>query len=50
MRETTFKITIAKVKAKKFMKFLLTLPLIILGTGSYCKGVWNELSNQRSEK
>jgi glycosyltransferase involved in cell wall biosynthesis len=38
------------IKAKKLMKFLLTLPLIIFGTGSYCKGVWNELSNQKSER
>ena len=41
--------TIRAIKAQKFMKFLLTLPLIILGTGSYCKGVWSELSNQISE-
>ncbi len=42
--------TIRAIKAKKFLKFLLTSPLIILGTSSYCKGVWNELSDQKSER
>jgi len=41
--------TIRAIKAKKFLKFLLTFPLIILGTGSYCSGVWNELSDNQKE-
>jgi len=39
--------TIRAIKAKKFLKFLLTFPLIVLGTGSYCNGVWSELSNKK---
>ncbi len=39
--------TIRSIRAKKFLKFLITFPLIILGTGSYCSGVWNELSNNQ---
>jgi len=41
--------TIRAIRAKKFLKFLLTFPLIILGTGSYCSGVWNELSDNQKE-
>ena len=41
--------TIRAIKAKKFLKFLITFPLIILGTGSYCSGVWNELRNNQKE-
>ena len=31
------------IKAKKFFKFLITLPFIILGSFSWCKGVWKEM-------
>ncbi len=41
--------TIRAIKAKKFLKYLLTFPLIILGTSSYCSGVWNELSNRKNK-
>jgi len=41
--------TIRAIRAKKFLKYLLTFPLIILGTSSYCLGVWNELSNKKNK-
>ncbi len=33
------------VQAKKFLIFLVTLPLILLGTGAFCKGVWKEIGH-----
>ena len=42
--------TTRAIRAKKFLKFIITFPLIILGTGSYCIGVWNELSNKKNER
>lgn len=41
--------TIRAIRAKKFLKYLLTFPLIVLGTGAYCNGVWNELSNKKNQ-
>ena len=41
--------TIRAIRAKKFLKYLLTFPLIILGTSSYCSGVWNELNAKKNQ-
>jgi len=41
--------TIRAIRGRKFLKYLLTFPLIILGTSSYCSGVWNELTNRKNK-
>jgi len=35
---------IRSIRAKKFGLFVICLPLIFLGIGSFCKGIWKELS------
>ena len=37
--------TIRAIRAKKFLKFLSVLPLIIMGTGAYCSGAWSEIGS-----
>ena len=32
-------------KARKFSKFILSLPCIILASAAFCKGVWTEIGN-----
>jgi len=41
--------TTRAIRGRKFLKYLITFPLIILGTSSYCNGVWHELSSRKKK-
>lgn len=38
--------TIHAIRAKKFQKFVISFPYIILGTLAFCKGVWYEIQKK----
>ena len=40
----------AKDLTKKFGKFILAFPFIVLGTISFCSGIWDEISDKSDFK
>ena len=46
----TYLSIIRSINAKKFSKFFLAFPLILLGISSLCRGIWDETGKMNPEK